>query len=1267
MPDNVATRQSQLFTGANYSASAENLSEDEVRLATNVDFSLGRGAATVRRGSIQLANHGTAAIAELFRHNNTADYGSSPTYFSDSDGNVRQLTGGLTSTATTLASGGATDQYDITAFQSYREDVFIASGTVGIRSNGTNSTPWVKTRPPGTLAITTNAPDPVVVTSTWTVVEGSTGTHTTVATATTDPDTQQIELRQIGDTTDLNTNSVIVGTTTTAVIIGDFGVHTISLKFDQPRNVQRISIDYSIGTDTATDTGIAAFTNYFHAELDLTQPDADMENYLNLQPGSPDPEKQIDGAIEAGAGDDVAAAVEQINEAKAVSRQRTRPNRQRIGRAKNTFNVWTIPVTEFEIVGKDPGTGWSLIGENRVIIECSAPTVVEVTEHEIHGAETFGLHDQGNGYVYWETFAKLGTDSSGNVFLDEQTGPSPPTARTRIQHSNVVVVSTSTAVSTDSMSHRILYRNGGFLNDAYAVGTFAIATATITDTRPDVQVLLENNVMPRNLRSKVPAYIRTISPPFRDRLFVGFDNTVAWTLPGNPGAFPLTSRAEISHKFDRVQKLISAGNSLVVVNRDSVYTLRGNIFEGDLADYVVQKTAAKGGSVAPRATILTPFGILLVREEGLFLYEPGSQRDEPITWAMERLGDLFMGNGQYDPARLKGRVGNGLDQAALPHCVAAYYNNKIWFGYPDSASSSANNRVNRFAILDMLAQKVWIYDYSTSFNVRSILPNRDSNILLIGSTAGSLMRLEQGLTDHDDSNNEDLITWSVGSRIWTVSNDTVAENVFLETEGQNHCVVTAVFDGTTTVAAGTITEFDRDWSHLALNGRFSNSVYFDVAGTQTQTENATLYHLEWDMLGEPKRVNYFRTEHFNGGTPDDKIWDVHYSDIEVTGTGNVTGVVFIDNTAIMTATITGPTNGRIIYEKSFPLTGGYAPRGEIAYTTYSGVEFKLWEARYSARPEPPKMTEYEVAVKCEDENLWERYNVCINPGGTSTHIVRIDNTVVDTFTCTGSTKQSYVFAHGLSTGTTLDEDTQWNFGRTALVSITGGPFKHYDSWWDKKPEPDRVLNYVWYPDSFPSGNYLRTWVPELNCLGGTVTGTLYADGTVVHTASFTGSRRRTYSEALDLSGTASNVITTASRLHGEYRATSVFKHYQTQVESKATPFGKLEWTINYTKIGGASRLDMARAFGLDVEPESSGTATLTCVLDIDGTPFQTNTLTFTARDWQDNIPYGPGGRGYIYQQRIWSGQRFKVWDSALDLHREGRKGVSYLTIKGTPQ
>lgn len=1221
----ITGQQIQEFGTVNAVRSPDKLEQNEVQSATNIDFSYTDGGAAVRQGSVRVITIGTADIDNIYRYYNKSAHGDSPWYVM-TGGGIYRVTGGFGSPSVvggTITTGGSSDENDLMPASAYRGYVHIASGAVNIKDDGTNAQPWVKPRPTTKVVAAASVLTPLTVVSTYTVSEAVTAqvdtTYVGTATADTNQSTFRLELNQVPAATNLNVN----GTNT----IGNLGVHHIDLKFDEPKFVTRVSLDYSIGDTT--------YTNYFHTEFDVEE----------VADAIDDTEVLLEEELEIVT--DINAALDDIAEAKATARRQLRPAKRRVSTAKNTFNTISIPVTQLEFVGKSPGTGLANIQAVRLIVETWGPVNVEVRDWVIQGSENYPLHAPNNGYSYWETWAAA--DGDGNVL--SESAPSPISDAVKMVGAQAIVTSPNASPGAWA-THRILYRRGGRLQSAYAVSTNTVSTGTYTDTLSDIKALLNNSRLQSNIRTSLPQGIRAISEPYKDRLFVGYDNKLLWTLPGNPDAFPLLSEAVISHENDRIQAIYSWGDSLVIVNRDSIYELRGNVFEGQGQDWVLRKTGATGGSYAARATVKTPYGILLVRADGLFIYTPGQGLERPIAWAMDKMRDIFRGNDTTDPMQEKGsRMGVGMNQAGISHCVAAYHDEFIWFGWPNGNPASGQDRPNLIAKLDMRKQQISVYEYPQDW--RTLWGDRDSNALIAGTVNGDLVRLNIRTDDYDGGGGGGTtgIPWSLKTRRWTVPNDTVYENLQVEYEG-DVCQPIAIHDSTNTHTMSTISGSQRDWHNPSFKGTFAQTLDIQFSGTQTSNQSI-LYNLVWDAIAHPYRRHYWRTEHFDNNHDGDKIFHVFYSDIESFGTGNVFATVYVDNTAVMTQTIASPTSDRQKIQTSFPLD----TVGEIAYAIYTStsdsVEFKLWETQYTVENEPPKLTSLKTPVESLEEHLVEAVDFDVNPGGTCTVTAFVDNTAVQTSTIIGTNRQSYT-----------EEIPINEFGRTVYAIYSGGPFKHYKTWWHLRKEPDRWENYQWGPEQYLEERLIKTWAVELDPLGQTVIGTFYADDVAILTQTFTGNGRKSHVIALDLDG--SNNIREASKVEVDYTSSGDFKHYKTVVESEPKPFDKTQWAFDYFKVGGASELDIAESYFMDVEVPT-GTATITATWDVDGRVFDTQTLTFTGREWRDKIAPPPGMRGMLFRLKLKSSSNFRVWTTGLNLVRFGRKGVVIVTRKGTPQ
>jgi hypothetical protein len=1418
----------QAFAGVDAQTAPHLIAEDHVQTATNVDFSFEEGAAVVRKGSaLHQSLAGSSPLTYIYRHyNNANSIDASPYYYAAQNGDMYRTVSG---TPTLIATGTASG---IAAASSYKNHTYISAdaGATQIKDDGTTTTDWIKQKPNAAPNVTLNTLSPLTVCNTWTVSEGSlTSGGTSTATATTTSTDYRITFEGTPPSTNLSTNGGE---------IGDYGVDFLDILLSNPSLVTRVSRDYSIG---GTD-----FTNYYHTEMDI--------QFNDVEEVMPDPATLIEAEQNDGN-----TAEQLTNETRDgvsdVVRQAIRAPLTRVSAAANTFNAWGVSRPNFEFVGKYTSTsgasGWADIQKVRVVIEAQGPVSAQIRDWQVRGNRSYPLNDPNVGYRWWHTFATY--DSDG--FLIGESAPSDPSSLAKCQFSQAVIVSTATATGNHGLTHSLWYRQGGYMRDAYCIGTSsvangtsgAIATTTFTDTLNDIQALANNKRLVTNVYAYTdfPHVTRAISDPHFSRLFTIDANRLRWSLPGQPDTFPKTSVLQVSHEGDVGQGLFSWNNSLVIVNRDSVYELTGNQFEGRDINYQLMRSGSRHGTKAPRTLIKTPYGIPLLDYDGIYLYQPGQGIDIPIDWAMKQIGDAFKGVTDADQAPYKGDRLPPINRSLLQDSVACFANNRLYL----AVCTDANTYPTYVFVLDFATQRCWWYTYA--FYITSMYWDAVVNRVLAGTSDGQVMELEKGTTDANSGGTSQSIYWRVRTRDWTTPSDVVMENVWLSGKlgTSNPTVLSVQYDNSgTDTALSTNTANTQTWIIPPLNGTFAHNLNFMLQGTHTSTTRQALYELGWEGLQHPKRVRFYRTPHTTTDHPGEKMWDLSIHDLEVinagtSGTATILATNFVDEVAVSTATFTHTaSSGRQIYMVPFPLQ----TYGDVAYTRYTAAGtnidhvFKLWNSAFKARPEPPRISTLRTDVDSGEERIIDALDIDVNPLGTMTSTVFVDNVAISTFTTTGTNQQSYTYAlpnetygrtlYAIHNGAsfkhyntwfhTRNEPDRWTnyvtprqsqdegiwnavncdldilsststvlatafidnialttatltgtkrqsfvfalpnetYGRTAYViyNVTGGRCKHYNTWFDARPEPDRLANFtsprqsggeqwlnslnsevdclsgtttaVAYVDAvavgtytmtgtgrkqylhtlprdtygrtfhtlytcasgsrfkfysehwdgapepdrltthqtpvmpFPSNQHLKTWVAELNPLG-TCTGTLYADNVVLATETFVGTYRKKFVVGLDV--TSALIPQNAETLRVVYSGSSPFKHYSTDFETEPQPFGKQTWIVTYNKVGGATQLDQARFWALEAEA-ASGTATLTAIWDVDGRALSTSTITVSTQTWIDRIPFGPDGRGYIFQLRVYADADVQIYKSNLDVIQTGIKGLVRHTLKGTP-
>ena len=1203
--------------GVNAMTAPHLLADNEVATATNIDFGMDIGAASVRQGSNRLWQVAATPVVGLFKHYKNSLANS--VLYAHSGSAVYRVVSGV---PTSVLTGVSTDAAALTQYHTH----FYAmgtSGTINMKDDGATVTDWIKPTPTPAPVITISTTTAVPIGTVWWIAEGSavgSNTQTGTFTATAPSSPFRVQINAIVLANNLSTNG--------ANNIGDWGIDHLKISLSNPTKILRVSRDYSI------DDG--DFVNYWHTELDL-------ENGFPKEV-SADIEDLVEAQLNVGTSTDTSVDIVTRRQMLTEGRTASRNPFSRLNAAANSFMVWAVGRPNFEFIGNanSPG-GWSNIGAVRVIIEATAPFSVRVKDWEIRGNEAYPLNDANVGYAWWETFAQI--DSNG-IKLGEGA-PSVSSARTKIQQGRAVVVGGTNPSGTSGCSHRILYRQGGYLLDAYAVATNTIGSSTYTDAMNDMQALSLRQKMNRNVlkATDMPNNVVGASEPHYDRLFIHYENYIAWSNPGLPDQFGGDNYARVSHAGDEVRNLIVWPPGMVIVNRDSVYELDGNIFEGPEANLILRRTGSRHGSKPHKTAIKTPFGIPLVEYDGLYMYIPGQGVDQELNWLMNKIGDAWRGTDTTDPAYVKGNRTPAINKGQLQHSCAEYWNGKYYLAMP----TGTNTYPDTIFTVDFANQNVWFYQYP--FSISSLAWDFADSRLLAGTPQGWVMQIETGLNDMGTNGTATGVPYSILSKPWSQPTDFVLENLFIDHEGGN-ALIRARLDGTTTTLIGTATSGVRDWYNPPFTAQVHNNITLAINGTQTASHNK-IHQVMFDALLEPKRVEHWRTEHEVYNT--EQIWDVHNADLEIIGTGTVTGVVYIDNTAVMTRTdLVGPTSGRNVFVRAFP----NETYGQVMYTKYTttgpSVLFKHWKTYAHCREEPPRVLNYVSTKECGDESEWKVFEPCVAAhGGVVTVITRIDETSISTHTCTGTRRQSHAFS--------VPNET---FGRTAYAIYSSTtPFKFYGEKWEKYPEPDRINNWKHGGVCLPNEHYVKTWSIFLNPHG-TMTGTVTLDNTVIATETFTGTEKKWYTVGLDVTTSTAMALQTGSVIEAFYTGTR-FKHYDTQFEIEPRPFGKRTWSITYKKVGGASQIDLARFWSYDIE--CHGTATFTSIWDVDGTATHTTTHTVTNREWIDRLPFPPGIRGRIFQQRLLASGDIEVWKVNLDMMQEGVKGFNRRSWVGSPE
>jgi hypothetical protein len=1163
--------------GLNAVAAPHAVAANEVISATNVDFSLEWGGAFCRRGSKQIgATSVTQAVRLVNRsYNNGLD--SSPWYtLGSSFAGAPAIAERGTMVNGTITfneiRANLTGTPSLPTFTSYQNYAYMAAGSMAIRDDGTNTFDWVFPKPDQPTVTQQNYTYGTFTAfnGLLTAVEGSVtfagGGTPALTTATSQTGTRitltgtllsgnnwenPIPLTHPIDAYDL----IPPGTAT--YTIGPYGIDYTPLYLPTPATLVRISKDFSIGD--------GSFTNYWHTETTLA----------DIQSAEPDPAALLlneQGTVSIQIQHSYADKVNPV----IGRRLKNRPGVPVVGRAASliedvsyTATIWGTPRTDYQLIGTLPNPTWTNIQAVRYIADFTSSSQLLIGGVYTYGSEFSNLTDTTNGLSYFQTLARV-----ENGVITAESTPSEPSPPLKIQNGNTQLSFLAfTGTATTGITHRVIYRQGGLLQDAYQLGSIPVGSNFANDyALPDLFVV-GNPVLNRNLWSSWPANgVNAISEPFHERIFLGSSQNIYWTAPGAPTNIQNASKTVVSNQGDTVQAF-SVWDRLIIVNQNTVYEMDGTIFEGPNQDWVLRKTGARRGSAAPSTVVKTPQGVVLFGYDGISLYYPGYGIDVPLEWLYEKIGDLWKGTASTDPSAQKALQAGvlrvpALNFNAIGNSIAVYGDNKLYLGVPTNlnAQTDAGAAPDTVFAIDLARQKVWMYNYGAQ-HPRGFFWDYIQNRFVAGGNNQNIYQFETGLGDVDQLGNPTPIFWTFYTREWTTPVDMVVENLQVEDLAPGGQIQVSGFVDTLAQNLGTLTNTSKKWTPMAVNGTVGDRVSFVFSGTQSGSGQQGVTGLKWDSLNQVPKVTYYQTEFFSikdqGWFKSDLEgwWHDYLAEIDTLGTATVSATVILDHQPIGFFTLTS-TN-----------------------TAMTGFNFALPSESYG--------------------------NV------------------------------AYVIYHSTT------------------------PFKHYRTWYNVDPEPTRALFFETDNITVPSENFIKTWVPTLNPLGGSVQCDIHVDGSIVYSTNVTGVLKKDFEFGLPN-------ITTGKTIRATYTSTTPLKHYKTNFEFEAKPFGKLEWLVTYKKLGATTQFDMVRFWALDVE----GTANtlLTNTWYIDGAVIGTNTLTMTTpgissivgRDYIDQIPFPPGQRGYLFQQLITSNNPFRVWRSHVQIERVGVKGFSRLTLAGTP-
>ena len=193
---------------------------------------------------------------------------------------------------------------------------------------------------------------------------------------------------------------------------------------------------------------------------------------------------------------------------------------------------------------------------------------------------------------------------------------------------------------------------------------------------------------------------------------------------------------------------------------------------------------------------------------------------------------------------------------------------------------------------------------------------------------------------------------------------------------------------------------------------------------------------------EPPRVNFWKTDVVS--LEENRAAAV---DFDVNPNGTLTGVTFVDNTAVTTFTATGTS--RQSYTRAHPPE----TYGRTIYTTYTGTAFKHYNTWDHLEPEPDRLSTVQVGPipYPSDQNL-RTWVAVLNPLGTATGVLYANGTATHTATFIGTRRTTFSVGLDLNLSSISPQvavDVKVVYGAVGASAV----LKHYDTKFETETQP----------------------------------------------------------------------------------------------------------------------------------------------------------------------------------------------------------------------
>lgn len=304
--------------------------------------------------------------------------------------------------------------------------------------------------------------------------------------------------------------------------------------------------------------------------------------------------------------------------------------------------------------------------------------------------------------------------------LLHESNPSPISDALTVSDENIDISDIPTS-SDSQVTHKRIYRslaNGSVtFFDTEIEDSVTSVSLDQADTALGSQVATNNDVPPN----------ASWAVSHQEHIFLCRDASnphyLWWSRRFRPESFPSDQFLEIGNADDPLQCAIENNGLLAVFSKKTKYRILGNVTTG----FIHQEALSRRGTSSPLAVIPTPFGIIFVANDGVFVTNIAS-KDTEIS---SQIAPLFNQETKNEMSPINLNKSNTIS--------SAYFKNKFYFSYPSGTSTNPDT----IAVFSNDTKKWYFFDHP----IRSLYVDHDFDELVGGSTDGFTYVLETGTDD----------------------------------------------------------------------------------------------------------------------------------------------------------------------------------------------------------------------------------------------------------------------------------------------------------------------------------------------------------------------------------------------------------------------------------------------------------------------------------------------------------------------------------------